>query len=183
MTDPIRVLLVDDDGREEDAEEQIRGRGERVALRVDGVLGGQEGEPKEHDQDRRLPPTVRGDGVEEEDPGRTGGGGEQAERQHRQRERDRPAPTPPEGEGDSCADDHVDCEERPVQSVLDAACESHAAARDRDDEDHQVDEPVAARPLRRGCVVLLGSEEQAETIHRRPSVGGTRALGYPTEVG
>src|SRR6185295_9686948 len=60
----------DDDGREEDAEEQIRGRGERVALRVDGVLGRQQGEPKEHDQDCRLPPTVRGDGVEEEDPGR-----------------------------------------------------------------------------------------------------------------
>jgi hypothetical protein len=136
---------------------------------VDGVLGGQEGEPKEHDQDRRLPPTVRGDGVEEEDPSRAGGRGDQAERQHRQRERDRPAPTPPEGERDSRADDHVDGDECPVQSVLDAACERDAAARDRDDEDHPVGEPVAARPLRRGCVVLLRSEEQAETIHRRPA--------------
>src|SRR5262249_57474978 len=97
----------EDEGGEEEAEEQIRGRGERVALRVDGVLGRQECEPKEHDQDRRLPPTVRGDGVEEEDPGRAGGGGEHAERQHRQRERDRPAPTPPEGEGYSRAEEHV----------------------------------------------------------------------------
>ena len=65
--------------------------------------------------------------------------------------------------------DHVDGDECPVQSVLDAACERDAAARDRDDEDHPVGEPVAARPLRRGCVVLLRSEEQAETIHRRPA--------------